>query len=513
MLNRRDFLMAASTIPLALYAGTSRGAEQLAADAASTSLTLAFPADVPSWDPGGNASAQTLPIHKSVFDTAIELSPDLKIVPGIITSHRWLDTEGKTLEMNLRDGVTFHNGDAFTSDDLKFSFYDRPQADEKSLAGANWRTTIAGIETPSPNKAVIHFSQPFVSSIGQFLNISGFVVPRRYYESVGQQGFIDKPVGSGPYRLVDYQRDSRVVLEAYEKYWAGPARFKRVTFQIAKDPSARIAAIQSGQVDFTYSIPLREVARLGGLPGLVANEHPTTATMLMHMVNRGIYQDINVRLAMHHAIDKQTLSNAFYNGKAIPQSMFSAKGLAGNDPNFVFPYDPEKAKALLAKSGYSASKPAKIEFGTTSGSFPSDYDVARAIVQMWKSVGIEADLKVLPVDQFYDLSRSGKLEFPMIVQWINASGDPLLLTGLILDPVKRFSVWKSDDIPPRLDPLLNEIDDDKRNAGFEKFDVWAAQQGYEVSLLELPATAVYAKRVGYKPYLNGWMLPYYWAPV
>src|ERR1700722_11317720 len=175
MLNRRDFLTAASALPLALYAGTSRGAEQLAADDASTSVTLAFPADVPSWDPGANASAQTLPIHKSVFDTAIELSPDLKIVPGIVTSHRWLDAEGKTLEMTLRDGVTFQNGDAFTSDDLKFSFYDRPQADEKSLAGANWRTTIAGIETPSPTKAVVHFSPPFVSSIGQFLNISGFV--------------------------------------------------------------------------------------------------------------------------------------------------------------------------------------------------------------------------------------------------------------------------------------------------------------------------------------------------
>ncbi len=509
MQNRRDFITTASLGALGLSASRLWPGAAVAAEPAS--VILAYSGDVPSWDPGANSSVQALPIHKSVFDTALELSPGLKVVPGVVTAHRWLDTEGKILELTVREGVTFHNGDKLTSDDIKFSFYDRPQSDEKLLVSATWRSTVAGIETPSPIKAIFHFNAPFVASIPQLLNIAGFVMPKRYFETVGQQGFIDKPVGSGPYRLVDYQRDSRIVLEAYDKYWGGPAPFKRVTFQIIKEPNARVAAIQSGQVDFTYNIPLREATRLGTLPGLVANEHPTTATVLMHMANNGIYQDKNVRLAMHHAIDKQALSTAFYNGKAIPQSMFSAKGLNGNNPDLTFPYDPAKAKALLAQSGYSKDKPAKITLGTTSGSFTGDYDVARAIVQMWQEVGIEAELRVMPIDQFYDLSRSGKLDHPMIVLWINAAGDPEVVTGLILDPKKRFSVWKSDDIPPRLDPLLNEVDDDKRYAGFAKFDTWAVEQGYEVALYQLPATAVYAKRVGYVPFLNGWTLPYHWT--
>ena len=91
------------------------------------------PLTITSWDPGANSSVQAFALHKSVFDTAIELSPDLKIVPGVVTGHRWLDTDGKALELTLRDGVTFHNGDSCTADDLKFSFYDRPQRDEKSL--------------------------------------------------------------------------------------------------------------------------------------------------------------------------------------------------------------------------------------------------------------------------------------------------------------------------------------------------------------------------------------------
>jgi dipeptide transport system substrate-binding protein len=511
VIDRRGFLAGASLGALALTAGASRAGERAAGGDAS--LTLGFPSDVPSWDPGANSSVQALPIHKSVFDTAIELSPDLKLVPGVVTKHRWLDTEGKVLELTVREGVTFHNGDTLTSDDLKFSFYDRPQSDEKLLVAGNWRTPTAGVETPSPGKAIFHFNAPYVASVQQLINISGFVMPRRYFEAVGQQGFLQKPMGSGPYRLVDYQRDSHIVLEAYDKYWGGPARIKRLTFQIIKDPSARVAALQSGEVEFTFNIPFREATRLGTLPGLVANEHPTTATALIHMVNRGIYQDRNVRLAMHHAIDKQALANAFYAGKALPQSMFSAKGLPGNDPNFVFAYDPAKAKALLAQSGYGAGKPAQIQFGTTSGTFTGDYDIARAIVEMWKRVGIDADLKVLPIDQFYDLSRSGKLEHPMLVSWINAGGDPELFTGLVLDPKKRFSVWKSDDISPRLDPLLSEVDDAKRYAGFEKFDVWAVEQGYEVALLQLPATAVYTKRVGYVPFLNGWVLPYHWTTV
>ena len=104
------------------------------------------------------------------------------------------------------------------------------------------------------------------------------------------------------------------------------------------------------------------------------------------------FKDENVRLAAHHAIDKAALSKAFYGGAAVPLSVIATPGTPGYLDDYKFPYDPELAKQLLAKSGFSPDKPAKMSFATTNGHFPSDYDMARAIAQMWKKVGIDADL-------------------------------------------------------------------------------------------------------------------------
>jgi peptide/nickel transport system substrate-binding protein len=509
MLNRRDLL---TGLPIGL-AGLAAAAHLPVsrAFAQARPITIGHPADVPSWDPVANGSTVIQAIHKCMFDQPLSLAPNLSFGPSVVSRFRWLDTEGKVLELTLRDDVTFHNGDKLTSDDIKFSFNDRLKADNTLMLAGVFGTLVAAIETPSPTMAIIKLATPFVTLPQQLSSTASFIMPRGYFEKVGAKAFAENPVGSGPYRLVDYQRDSRIVFEAYDKYWAGRAKIDRVVFQIIKDPSARIAAIQSGQVDLVSALPVRDVVRLGGLPGLVGASDPINNVVLIQMVNKGIFRDQNLRLAMHHAIDKQALSRAFFNGTAAPLSMWAGEGAPANDPKFTFPYDQAKAKALLARSGYDTSKPAKIPFATLNGVFPSDFDMARAIVQMWKQVGIEADLQVMEILNYGELSRNDKLELPVLYSWSNPTGDPNVYSGTILDPKKRFSVWKSDDISPRLDPLLTETDYDKRMAGYREFDKWAVEQGYAFPLLQSTATIVHTNRLKYVPFRNGWTLPYYWS--
>lgn len=483
---------------------------QAAAAADGPTATLAYPIDVPSWDPIAASSLLTISLYKCVFDKPMNIMPDLSFGPSLVTNYRFLDAGGKVLELDFRPGVTFHNGDPLTADDFKFTFLERVKADKTLTLGGTW-SIIEAVETPTPLKAIVHFSVPFVTAPQLLGDSSAYVMPRAYFEKVGRAGFMEKPVGSGPYRVVDYQRDSRIVLEAYDRYWGGAASIKNVVIQVIKDTSARIAAVQSGQVDFAHNIPVREVARLGALPGLAANMHAITNVILIHMVNKGIYKDRNLRLAMHHAIDKEALSKAFFAGKGEPLSMWCAPGLPANDPTFKFAYDPAKAKALLAASGFSEDKPARIEFTTFNGVFPNDFDLARAIVQMWKNVGINANLSVLELTKFAELARNDRLEAPALSSWFNASGDPHVYSGTVLDPNKRFAVWRSDDIPPRLNPLLVEVDYKKRIAGYREFDKWVVEQGYAVPLLQGTATVVHAKRINYVPFKNGWTLPYYWT--
>ncbi len=507
MLSRRQ-VVAGLPFALAGLQGLLSASPGWTAD--NDAITIAFPTDVANWDPSASGSSVTTPLHKCVFDMVLSVAPDLKVGPSIVKSYRWIDDKGMALELTLRDGVTFHNGDPLTSEDLRFTFFERPKAEAGLMISGVWGSKVVDVETPSPLVAIFRFNAPYVSAPALLGSIPAYVLPKKYFSSVGRTGFIEKPIGSGPYRIVDYQRDSRIVLEAYDKYWGGPVPIKRVTIQVIKDTSARIAAIQSGQVDFAHNLPVREVVRLNELPTLTGLVHPTNTVVFIHMVNKGIFQDRNLRLAMHHAIDKQALSRAFFTGKARPISMWASEGPA-NDPTFNFEYSQEKAKTYLAASGYSVDKPVKIPVGTFNGQFPSDFDLGRAIVAMWKQVGIDAELQVLEIAKYFEQARNDRLDLPVLYSWGNASIDPELFSGLFLDPKKPFSVWKSADISPRLDPLLAEPDEAKRMAGYRGFDRWSIEQGYAIPLLQSTATVVHSKRVRYVPYGNGWVLPATWS--
>lgn len=504
---RRDFLKTAGVLAglIALP-----GMQVVQAKPAQSVLTLAFPSDVPSWDPIAFVRPHSTSIFKCVFDQPLAYNAQSELSPGIVTAWRWTDESGLAMELEFRDDVRFHNGDLFTSEDFKFTFFDRLKADPSLQLGFLWGG-VTSIETPSPTRAIVHFSSPFVTA-PQYLGFAGsFVMPKKYFESVGKETFLKKPVGTGPYRLVEYQADSRIVLESFEDYWGGAPAYKRVVINIVKDGTARVSAVQSGQVALTYSLPIREAVRLGKVSGLESALTPTVDTYIIHMVNKGVLQDRNVRLAMHHAIDKNALSKALFNGVSKPVHTPAPPGSPSHDEGFQFSHDPEKARSLLAQSGYGPDKPVRFTFYSTSGAQPSDFDMARALVQMWKKVGIDAQLEVIDMPQFHQRSAAGEMDGPVLWFWTNSTADPELYAGSYLNPATMFSVWKSEDVKDRLDPLLVQTDYARRIEDYKVFNRWAVEQGYSLPLLQGVSTVVRAASLnGYVPYANGWVLPGQW---
>ena len=223
--------------------------------------------------------------------------------------------------------------------------------------------------------------------------LGSFMVPKGYMEKVGVDAFREKPVGTGPYKLVEYQLNSRIVLERNDGYWGPKPKLKRITFDIVKDPSARVAAIQSGQVDLTINVPVREVERLKREPNLAAEINPITRVILLQVRNDLGFADQNVRLAAHHAIDKAALSKAFYGGAATPLSVVATPGTPRLSHRLQVRIQPRQGEGGAREVRLQPEKPAQIKFAATNGHFPSDYDIARAIEQMWKKVGIEAELE------------------------------------------------------------------------------------------------------------------------
>jgi peptide/nickel transport system substrate-binding protein len=218
------------------------------------------------------------------------------------------------------------------------------------------------------------------------------------------------------------------------------------------------------------------------------------------------FEDANVRLAAHHAIDKAALSKAFYGGAAVPLSVVATPGTAAYLQDFKFEYSTDKAKAALAKSGFSTEKPAKIKFAATNGHFPSDYDIARAIVQMWQRVGIEAELETIEYAKYFELNRGAKLPEATLYSWDNATGDPEIFAGYLLNPKMPFSAWKGMDVGEKVLELFNVADYGKRIEGYRTLNKVAVEAGATIPLLQSVVTVVRKKNLNYAKYQNGWIL-------
>lgn len=471
------------------------------------SLTIAYPVDVQSWDPTSVTFPAGQSIYKSVFDSPLHYSADLKLSPRLIREWKWQDKEAKRLEVTLRDDVFFHDGSKLTTEDLKFSVADRPQQDRKLAIGA-MMADVQTVEILSPTQAVIVYAKSTPTAPIYFGFLSGYILPKAYFQKVGEEGFRAKPVGAGPYKVVDYQRGSRIVLEAFDKYWGGAPKIKRVTFEIIPEPSARVAAIESGRVDVASQIPLRETLRLASKAGLVGKAYPYSEVYMMQIPSYvQAFQDENLRMAMHLAIDKQALSKAFYNGVAVPLSVIAPPNTPGSVPNYTFPFDRARAAETLRKSGFTPDKPARIKLLTTNGTFPNDYEVARAIAGMWKQVGIDAEIEELTVAKYLELNHSAKLTGVVLYSWANATGDPENYTGRILDPKLRFSAWKSPELGGVIEALLREPDNDKRMAGYRKLNQEASEHTWTLPLLQAVSTIVYKNDVDVKVHEAGYILP------
>ncbi|MDE1994771.1 MAG: peptide ABC transporter substrate-binding protein, partial [Rhizobiaceae bacterium] len=228
--------------------------------------------------------------------------------------------------------------------------------------------------------------------------------------------------------------------------------------------------------------------------------------ILLQMRNDMGFSDENVRLAAHHAIDKAALSKAFYGGAAVPLSVPATPGTPGFVEGYSFKYDPALSKELLAKSGFSTDKPATITLAATNGQFPSDYDIARALVQMWGKVGIKCEIQQIEYSKYFELNRGGKLPEATLYSFDNATGDPEIFSGYLLNPKMPFGAWKGMEIGQKVLALFAEPIYEKRVAGYQALAKEAVETGATIPLLQSVQTLVRKKNLAYVKYGNAWIL-------
>ena len=476
--------------------------------AAPDELVIAYNVNLPSWDPtvGPSAVNPTIQgIYLSVFDRFLGQAPDLKPTPGLLTDGGWSDRNTKMF-MTVREGVTWHDGSPFTAEDVAWSL--RRAADEKTGNPIQFIWSTLGNIKAEGNKVtadVVRF-EPTIMKWMYFL--TGYVLPKAYYEKVGPEGFEAAPIGTGPYMVEKFERNAFVRLKANANYWGGKPAFETVTIKFVTDAASRVAEIESGNSHVTLEMPYEEYDRLKGKAGLAGTAKPISDIGMIFFNDIEAMLDPNVRKAAVMAVDKKLLVDKLLSGYGVPIDTLETPDYIAYDASIKTEVNPDKAKQLLAASGFSPEKPVKFKIQTTKGFKPKDYEIIQAIVGMWRKVGIEAEIEVYEIAKHYELRAADKLAPAAFYNWGNSVGDPTTSTGFAMYGPSPHSVWDGKDLIDMINPLWGEADEAKRIAGWKAVDKFIAENALVLPLFQYVQPILHVDSVKVTPHASGALLPH-----
>ncbi len=342
----------------------------------------------------------------AVHDALVKPMPGGDNTPSLAES--WtVSKDGLTYEFVLRKGVKFHNGDPLTAEDVKFSFDRYRGASAKLL-----KDRVREVQIVDPGRVRFILKEPwpdFMVFYGTSATGAAWIVPKKYVEKVGDDGFKNKPVGAGPYKVVSFTPGIELVMEAYEGYWRKVPSVKRLVFKSMPDESTRAAALKAGDVDIVYLLsgPLaQEIKRTPGLKLAAAMPPGVTFLDLPEQWDpKSPWHDKRVRLAASYAIDRNALNQAETLGLSHPTGALIPRSLDFARPYDPPAYDPAQAKKLLAEAGY----PNGFDAGDLTP-FPPFFSLGEGLVNYLQAVGIKTTLRTMERAAFLAAWREHKIK-------------------------------------------------------------------------------------------------------
>ncbi len=342
----------------------------------------------------------------AIHDAVVKPMPAGDNTPSLAES--WtVSKDGLTYEFVLRKGVKFHNGDLVSAEDVKFSF-DR----YRGAAAKLLKDRVREVQIVDPGRVRFHLKEAwpdFMTFYGTSATGAAWIVPKKYVEKVGDDGFLKSPVGAGPYRVVSFTPGIELVMEAFEGYWRKVPNVKRLVFKSMPDETTRAAALRAGDVDIVYLLSGPTAVDVKRTPGLqlVASRPPGVPFLDFpeQWDPKSPWHDRRVRLAASYALDRNGLNQAETLGLSRPTGGLIPRVLDFAKPYDPPPYDPAQAKKLLAEAGY----PNGFDAGDLTP-FPPFFTLGEAIVNYLQAVGIKTRLRTMERAAFLGAWREKKIK-------------------------------------------------------------------------------------------------------
>ena len=439
------------TVLLAVSCSKSDGGESPSSYVQPSLVRLTMPSEPDSLDPYISTASDTEAVMHNVYEGLVLFNEDGEIIPGLAESWQISD-DGLEYTFHLRDDVTFHNGKHFSSEDVSYSY--------GLLSGLTTGTPlssrfsiITAIDTPDDYTVTFHLS----AANAAFLEATRIaVIPSGYTDSA------TSPVGTGPYKFVEYVPGQRIVLEKNDLYYdsSREGKIERAEVYIMTDESAIVTALQSGQLD---------MAQVTGMDAEILERDFTIHSNPQNMVclfalNNAIppFNDIRVRQAINYAVNKEDIINGAFDGYAtrLDSNFSPVMGLYYNsDVENYYPYDPAKAKELLAEAGYERGFSFTI---TVPANYQQHVSTAQIIAEELKAVGIDARLQLVEWGSWLeDVYTNGNYETTVI--GLTGKLDPYeILTRFVSDYSRNFFHYDNSEFDTLIEEAMVESDESER---------------------------------------------------
>lgn len=446
------------------------------------SVVIGMTQDIVSLDPHVETDAGTRGVVFNLYEGLVKPAASGELEAAVASDYKISD-DAKTYTFTLRDGVTFHDGTAVTAEDVKYSIERFAENSGESSAFSNLDEVLIADDKTVEVKLKEGYSE-FLPDLAEAV-----IIPQSV-EDISKT-----PVGTGPYKFVSYSAGQNIKLEKYDGYWGEKGHLDSAEFKIVADMDTAFMELQAGTIDVLNYLTADQVAALGDSFNIVEGNMHLVHAMFLNNDYEPL-QNVKVRQALCHAIDRQAINDFLFGGKShiIGSHMIPAlSAYYESGAENLYEYDPEKAKQLLSEAGYADGFNLEI---TVPSSYSQHVDSAQIIAEQLKAVGIDATLKLVEWSTWLDETYNGRDYEATVIGFDGTLAPNDWLKKYSSDASNNIANFKNDEYDKILDEALKTVDEDEKITLYKKLQMILAENAASV-YIEDPADFVAVnKRIG-----------------
>lgn len=376
-------------------------------------LIWAQGADITSLDPHQGKETVAVQVTDQIFDTLTVVDAETGELQPLI-AESWEQPDDITYIFHIRKGIKFHDGSELTAEDVKFSL-------DRAIASAAVSYIVDFIDTVTvvdEYTVEVKLDAPYAPALRNLSVPFSAIVPKAIVEK-DEEAFIQNPIGSGPYKFVEWKQGDSATLVAFDDYFAGPPATKNLIMKVIPEAAQRTIALETGEIDLAYDIIPNDLAKIRDNSDLTLYEAPSLTCFYISMnMNKEPFNNQKVREAINIAIDRDLIIETIASGSGESADAIIAPAVYGYFSPGKYEYNPEKAKQLLVEAGY----PDGFETSIWVNDNQIRIEVCQAVAAMLQEVGIKAKVEILEFGKFIADSSAGKHDMGYF-GWVTSTTD------------------------------------------------------------------------------------------